>query len=60
MNNVSPQEPKRQELENLADREARAMLGVSLTEAFEMLDKGELAGTGAEAELRSFRFLLSR
>ena len=48
-----------QELEALADQTARNMLHVaSRVEAFAMLDRGELAGTAAEAELRSLRFLL--
>jgi hypothetical protein len=44
--------------EELAEREAWRMLAVSRDEAFQMLDRGELEGTAAEAELRMLRFLV--
>lgn len=44
--------------ENLAERQARAMLCVSRDEAFAMLDRGELRGTIAEAELSILRALI--
>jgi hypothetical protein len=34
------------------------MLGVSWEQASQMLDRGELVGTAAEAELKMLRFLL--
>jgi hypothetical protein len=49
------------ELRARADREAKEVLGVSSAEvAFEMLDRGELRGTLAEAEFAMFRYLLQR
>lgn len=42
----------------LAEQEARDLLGVSLDEALAKLDRGELAGTMAEARLTSIRWLL--
>jgi len=47
-----------EELEALADIEATEMLGVTRLEAFAMLDRGELRGSVAEAELRMLRFML--
>jgi hypothetical protein len=44
--------------QELAEREARCLLDVSREEAFAMLDRGELEGTAAEAELRMLRFLV--
>lgn len=44
--------------EALAEREARAILGVSKEEAFARLDRGELRGTIAEAELTMLRALI--
>jgi hypothetical protein len=44
--------------EKLADREAQAMLGVTRAEAFARLDRGELRGTSAEAELVMLRALI--
>jgi hypothetical protein len=41
----------------LVDREARRILDVSGDEAIEMLDRGDLEGTAAEAELRMLQFL---
>jgi hypothetical protein len=46
------------ELEALAEQTARALLGVSRTEAFRMLDSGELAGQTIEVTLRGIRRLL--
>lgn len=45
------------ELAALASHESQKMLGVSAKKAYAMLDKGELRGTVAEAELRMLRFL---
>lgn len=57
---MSPQEQERshEELTQLIEREARSLLGVSWQEAHVMLDKGALAGTAAEAEMRMLAFLL--
>lgn len=57
---MSPQEHTHThaELEALAEREARQMLGVSWRDATHALQRGELAGTAAEAELRMLNFLL--
>ncbi len=41
----------------LFDREAHALLGVSRQAALRMLDRGQLAGTFAEAQLRLLRLL---
>jgi hypothetical protein len=50
----------RQEAENMADEKAQSILDVpSRHEAFHMLDNGELTGTGAEAEFKRLRHLLS-
>jgi len=50
----------RQEAENMADEKAQSILGVpSRHEAFRMLDNGELTGTGAEAEFKRLKHLLS-
>jgi hypothetical protein len=57
---MSPQETQRhRELEELAETQARSMLGVSWVDATGMLERGELAGTAAEAELRMLSFLLT-
>lgn len=48
----------REELLALADREAMAMLGTTREEAFLRLERGELAGTVAETELRMLKSLL--
>lgn len=42
----------------LAERETRALLGVSPDEAFEMLRRGELDGMAAEAEVTMLQFLV--
>lgn len=57
---MSPQERDhiREDLDQLVEREARAMLGVSWQEAHALLDDGALAGTAAEAEMRMLAFLL--
>ena len=48
------------EIENLADTEARELLGVAgRSEAFAMLARGELAGTRVEPEFRSLKNLLA-
>lgn len=41
----------------LFDREAHALLGVSRQVALRMLDRGQLTGTFAEAQLRLLRLL---
>ena len=48
----------RSELLRRAEDESREMLGVSMTDAFRMLDNGELRGTIAEAKLTCLRMLL--
>lgn len=48
----------RAQLEALAEREARELLGVSAGEALAKLDRGELRGTIAEAEFSMLRSLL--
>jgi hypothetical protein len=45
-------------LQARAERGAQAMLGVSLKTALKKLDRGELTGTIAEAELKGLRHLL--
>jgi hypothetical protein len=58
---MSPQEQERrsqEELSQLVDREARSLLGVSWQEGHALLDKGALAGTAAEAQMRMLAFLL--
>lgn len=59
-NKMSPQAHtySQPELRDLAEREARDMLGVSWDEATRQLATGALAGTAAEAELRMLQFLL--
>ncbi len=57
---MTPQEHTHAEALEAAERDAQAMLGVSLSEAFRLLDSGRLDGTVAEAELRMARFLLDR
>ena len=57
---MTPQEHTRDDVMQSAERDARAMLGVSLDEAFRLLDSGRLEGTIAEAELRMVRFLLDK
>jgi hypothetical protein len=44
----------------LAERETRELLDVSSKDAFEMLERGELDGTAAEAEVSMLRFLVAR
>ncbi len=56
---MTQQEHTHDELAALAEREARGMLGVSFEDALSMLERGELAGTGAEAQLHMLRFLLN-
>jgi hypothetical protein len=57
---MSPQEREhiQEELGQLVEREAHAMLGVSWHEAHALLDEGALSGTAAEAEMRMLAFLL--
>jgi hypothetical protein len=57
---MSPQEVAHAENVAFAEKSAKAMLGVGLDQALQMLDRGDLDGTTAEAELRSLRFLLGR
>jgi hypothetical protein len=45
---------------SIAEREADEILGVSVEEAFQMLDRGDLAGTIAEAEFSMLRFLVNQ
>ncbi len=47
------------ELLGLAGAEAEGILGVPLEEAFEMLDRGDLHGTAAEAEFSMLRHLIA-
>lgn len=47
----------RREALKLFDREAHTLLGVSRQTALRMLDRGQLAGTFAEAQLRLLRLL---
>ena len=55
---MPPQELNRDELRNLAECQALSMLGVPWDAAIEMLERGDIDGTGAQAELRMLRFLL--
>ncbi len=55
---MTPHEHTHDDLATLAEREAQGMLGVSYGDALAMLDRGELAGTIAVAELSMLRFLL--
>jgi hypothetical protein len=57
-NGVRPALSPRQANE-LVEREVRALLGVSRDEAFEMLERGDLDGTAAEAEVSMLKFLVS-
>lgn len=57
---MSPQEVARSQAVAFAETSAQQMLGVNLKTAFEMLDQGDLAGTVAEAELRTLRLALER
>jgi len=50
----------RAEAQSFADRIARALVGVPSREAFTLLDRGELAGTVAESELKMLRALLGK
>jgi hypothetical protein len=61
-NTMSPQEDTytEQELVGFADRETRQMLGLPWHEATQALERGELAGTAAEAEIRMLSFLLGK
>jgi hypothetical protein len=58
---MSPQEHERsrEELQELAERESRSLLGVSWRQAHRLLDEGALVGTAAEAELRMLLFLMA-
>lgn len=47
------------EIRAVGEAEAQQWLGVSFEEALSKLDRGELAGTVAEDELRSLRRLLA-
>ena len=63
-NTMSPQEHTHttythDQLLGLAEEQAYGMLGVSWDRAAEMLDRGELDGTAAEAELKMLRFMLT-
>jgi hypothetical protein len=49
----------RRETLELVDRQSRALLGVTRAKAFRMLDRGELSGTVAEAQLELLRSLLA-
>ncbi len=51
-------EYNREELTERAERESRALLGMSWQEAQQMLKKGSLMGTAVEAELRMLMFLM--
>jgi hypothetical protein len=42
----------------IAELEARELLGVSREEAFEMLDRGELRGTAVASEFKTLSLLL--
>jgi hypothetical protein len=57
---MSPQEHTytRDELVALAESEAEQMLGMSWQDATSALERGELAGTAAHAEIRMLQFLL--
>jgi hypothetical protein len=55
---MTPQEHTRESITCLAEQEAQNILGVALPAAMEMLDRGALRGTAAEAEMRMLRFLL--
>lgn len=57
---MSPQEIARNRAIAFAEASAREMLGVDLDTAFQMLDAGNLAGTVAEAELRTLRLAIER
>lgn len=57
-NGTRPALSPRQAIE-LAERETRALLGVSSEEAFEMLERGDLDGTAAEAEVSMLKFLVA-
>jgi hypothetical protein len=48
----------RGELEAQADRVAFRALGVPSSQAFKKLDRGDLAGTAVEAELKMLRRLM--
>lgn len=56
----APQEHERtsEELVEFIERESQELLGVSWTEAREMLENGSLAGTAAEAQLSMLAFLM--
>lgn len=47
----------RAEVEATLAKEAKDILGVTPAKAYEMLDRGELEGTPAEAEIRMLRSL---
>jgi len=47
------------QVEELGERAAQELLGVSLAEALARLDRGELAGTRAEDVFTSLRWLLA-
>jgi hypothetical protein len=46
------------DLEALAERTARELLGVSAVDAFSMLDRGDLDGKAAEWHLRALERLI--
>ena len=45
------------EIADLAEQEARSMLGMDWADALKQLESGALAGTAAEAQLRMLQFL---
>jgi hypothetical protein len=49
----------RPEAQQYVDRQAQRLLGVSSAHAFGMLDRGELRGTMAEAQLSLLRGLVA-
>ena len=57
---MSPQEHTHtaEEIRQLVEAEAHSILGVSWDKASRMVDRGDLAGTAAEAEFKMLRFLL--
>jgi hypothetical protein len=57
---MTPQQHTRESLTGLAEQEAQCILGVGLPQAMDMLDRGALRGTAAEAEMRMLRFLLEK
>ena len=61
---LSPQEEthatySHADLVGLAEEQAHSMLGVAWDQAATMLERGDLDGTAAEAELKMLRFMLA-